>query len=410
MSAMKNSLHLPTLLLILAASVPVLAQTPRRVLLVSIDGLDQRYLADADRLGLKIPNLRKLMRESEWSEGVVGVFPTVTWPSHTTIISGVVPSVHGILGNRRPRSDGGEYYWSASLLKAKTLLDAMKAAGRTTAAVTWPVTVDAPVTYNLPEYFEHRRGGDMDTRSVESKATPPDLVQKIATMFPAFPQQWMEDRTRTLAVIYLLKTTQPDLILVHLVDLDAEAHENGPFTREANATLEHLDQLVGDLLQAMPAGYDLVLVSDHGFEKVNEVVNLAAVAKSRNTEGVLVRPTIVIASTPAAHDLLRQLQSDGTFGVGRQIPVEELQRFAPDLKSAVAVFEPAPGYEFADSGPERSKPREIGNHGYWPARYHAVYLVRGQGIHAGRIPEMSQTEIAGRVAKRLGIAFTPGPK
>ena len=139
----------------------------------------------------------------------------------------------------------------------------MKAAGRTTAAITWPVTVDAPLTYNLPEYFVKRRGGDMDTRSIESKAEPRDLVEKISAMFPAFPQEWMEDRTRAMATLYFLRTAKPDLILVHLADLDSESHEDGPFTREANAALEHIDELIGDMLRALPNEYGFVLVSDH---------------------------------------------------------------------------------------------------------------------------------------------------
>ena len=75
------------------------------LLVISIDGLDYRYLRDADQLGLKIPNLRRVMAQGEVADGVVGVFPTVTWPSHTTLITGVAPRVHGIRGNRRPRAD-----------------------------------------------------------------------------------------------------------------------------------------------------------------------------------------------------------------------------------------------------------------------------------------------------------------
>jgi len=81
--------------------------SPRRgLLMISVDGLDYRYLRDADKLGLKIPNLRRLMRDGEVTEGIEGVAPTVTWPSHTTMITGVDPAEHGILGNRRPRMDG----------------------------------------------------------------------------------------------------------------------------------------------------------------------------------------------------------------------------------------------------------------------------------------------------------------
>src|SRR5678816_4397143 len=70
-----------------------------RLLVISVDGLDWRYLRDRDALGLKIPNLRKLMAKSQIADGVVGVWPTITWPSHTTMLTGLRPDQHGILGN-----------------------------------------------------------------------------------------------------------------------------------------------------------------------------------------------------------------------------------------------------------------------------------------------------------------------
>jgi len=253
------------------------AQTRRRagrpLLVISVDGLDYRYLRDCDKLGLKIPNLRRLMREGEVTEGIVGVFPTVTWPSHTTLITGVDPRVHGILGNRRPRDDGGDYYRDVSLLKTKTLWHAAREAGLKTAAITWPAPVGATIDFNLPEYFQKRRGGAMDLPSIETKATP-GLVEKIAKAFPSFAQEWMDDRTRTLAVVYLLKYERPDLILLRLVDLDAEAHENSPFTREANAVLEYADELIGQRLQAAPPETAVAIVSDHGFERADRVVDV----------------------------------------------------------------------------------------------------------------------------------------
>src|SRR6202040_2301390 len=113
------------LLALLATSLA--AKQP--LVVISVDGLDDRYLLDADRMGLKIPNLRRMIREGQVSRGVIGVVPTVTWPSHTTIITGVDPIVHGILGNQRPKSEGGDYYWSESLIRTPTLLRAAHEAG-----------------------------------------------------------------------------------------------------------------------------------------------------------------------------------------------------------------------------------------------------------------------------------------
>src|SRR5215475_9864489 len=193
-----------------------MANARQPLLVVSVDGLDQRYLANADAMGLKIPHIRRILREGQWSAGVVGVVPTITWPSHTTILTGVGPEVHGIRSNRKPASEGGDYPWSVRELKARTLLDAAHEAGLKTAAITWPVTVDAPVDFNLPEYFQRRRGGAMDLRSIESRSRPRDLVARISGMFPSFSQEWMDDRTRALAVVYLLKTERPDFMVVHL--------------------------------------------------------------------------------------------------------------------------------------------------------------------------------------------------
>lgn len=98
--------------------------------------MDWRYLRDRDATGERIPNLRKLLAGGQVADGVTGVWPTITWPSHTTLITGVRPDQHGILGNRQPPSEGGDYYWSAHLLKVPSLLNCAADHGLTTAAIT----------------------------------------------------------------------------------------------------------------------------------------------------------------------------------------------------------------------------------------------------------------------------------
>src|SRR5271165_3755871 len=153
--------RIPVLAVLLAGSI--FAAQP--LVVISVDGLDNRYLAQADRMGLRIPNLRRLMHEGQFSKGIIGVVPTITWPSHTTIITGTDPVKHGILSNWRPP---GDRYLDYSQIKVPTIIGAAHDAGLKTAAITWPVTVGAPLDWNLPEYFLRRRGGSMDTRSVES--------------------------------------------------------------------------------------------------------------------------------------------------------------------------------------------------------------------------------------------------
>ena len=66
-------------------------------------------------------------------------------------------------------------------------------------------------------------------------------------------------------------------MLLHLADLDSEEHDNGPFSKEAFAIVERIDELIGQLMRALPSGYALAIVSDHGFERVDRIVNLKAV-------------------------------------------------------------------------------------------------------------------------------------
>jgi len=384
-----------------------------KLLVVSVDGLDWRYLSQADAFHLRIPNIRRLMREGSWAGGVVGVYPSVTWPSHTTLITGVIPEVHGILGNRRPRAEGGEYYWSSDLLKAPTLWQAARDQGLTTASVTWPVTTGAEITYDLPEYFMRRNGGSMDLASVASRATP-GLVEAISADYPSFPQQWVDDRTRTLAVLYLLKAKQPDLLLAHMVDLDSEEHDQGPFATNSFAIMERTDELIGQIVAALPKGYDFALVSDHGFERIDNDANLKVLFNQRGITGDLEILSGCVATTdPKAADFLREAAHDPANKIGREIPHEEVVRYAPQLAATVAAFEPAENTAFGRqaSGPFLTPPPEKGDHGFWPTHtgYRSVFVTWGPGIRHSELPEMQMTEIAAKLAALAGIRFRNHP-
>jgi len=382
-----------------------------KLLVVSVDGLDYRYLRDRDALGLQIPNLRRLLREGQVVEGVVGVWPTITWPSHTSIITGVRPDQHGILGNRRPKAEGGDYYWTPDLLKAPTLWQCAAAQGLTTAAVTWPVTTDAAITYDLPEFFQRRNGGEMDLESVAGKATP-GLVEAISRMYPSFPQQWVDDRTRTQAVLYLLKEKRPDLILLHLVDLDSEAHDQGPFGRNADAVLERTDELIGEMRAALPAGYDLVITSDHGFERLERIANLPVLLQDAHIDGdVTALGGIAVTRDVKTAEFLRGQIGRPDSDILREIPREELLAHAPGLANVVAAFEPADHVMFgaAAGGAYHTLPSERGEHGFWPLRhdYRSVFIAAGPGLPAALLPEASMLTLKDRLAGLLGIACSP---
>src|ERR1700741_3988280 len=97
------------------------------LLLISIDGLHPRYVTQSQDPDLQIPNLRSFVKEGAYAEGAVAVAPTVTYPNHTTVVTGCSPSKDGILSNTPfdPLLKNREgWYWYAEDIKVPTLWSA----------------------------------------------------------------------------------------------------------------------------------------------------------------------------------------------------------------------------------------------------------------------------------------------
>ena len=387
-------LILPALLLVF----PALAQQ-RKLLVISIDGLDHRYLRDADKLGLKTPTLRKLVREGAVADGVVGIVPTVTWPSHTTIITSVPAALHGIPTNDQPNLPAGQRWWYTKFLKARTLWQEARAKGLTVATLFWPVTVGADVNFNLPEFWLERHGHATDLGPIEKHATP-GLSDRITRKYPSFPVSVLSDRGILTATRYLLETDKPDLTLVHIADLDGEQHETGAFSRNAKAVLEYQDELLAWTLQALPPNTVVAVVSDHGFETSERVFHPKAV-----TADCAVAEGLAGATTDEAAAKLRALVGQGV--VAREVPMEEVRRLAPQLGSWKAAFETDRNITLSAAASATMVQPGKGNgvHGLWPTRrdYRASFLLWGPGIAARRIPEISMLDEGPTLAEILGV-------
>ena len=137
-------------------ALPLLASAADRphVLVISVDGMRADYVTKADEHHLKIPTLRRFMKEGTYADGVRGVIPTYTYPSHTTLVTGVWPTVHGVYNNQKfdPLGENrGAVFTDYSMIKVETLWHAAKLAGYTTASVGWPVTTGSnDIDYLMP--------------------------------------------------------------------------------------------------------------------------------------------------------------------------------------------------------------------------------------------------------------------
>ncbi|MGP8244399.1 MAG: ectonucleotide pyrophosphatase/phosphodiesterase, partial [Bryobacteraceae bacterium] len=278
MAAMRRCLF-AVFLLILASSWAF----GRALLLISIDGLRPDYLLQADAHGLKIPHLRAILRDGAHASGVRGVLPTVTYPSHTTLLTGVWPAKHGIYSNITFDPLGKNFdgwYWYSEDIAVPTLWDAAAKAGMAVGSVSWPVSVGAKgIRYNVPEYWRAPKSAD-DLKLLRALSTP-GLVAEIEKeagpyvldLDDAVPGDW--GRTRYAA--WILRHGKPQLMTVHLAALDHLQHATGPFSPESNRTLEAIDEMLGQLEETARTArpdYAVAVVSDHGFSAIGHSLNL----------------------------------------------------------------------------------------------------------------------------------------
>ena len=93
---MKSALLIGSALLVSALPSAALAEP---VLLISIDGLQPADVLQAEQRGIDVPNLKRFITDGSYANSVRGVLPTITYPSHATLLTGASPSRHGIVGN-----------------------------------------------------------------------------------------------------------------------------------------------------------------------------------------------------------------------------------------------------------------------------------------------------------------------
>ncbi len=127
-------------------------QKDRNVILITLDGFPAYALQDP---ALSVPNLRRLAREGAFADRMITTNPTVTWPNHTSMVTGVPSAQHGVLYNGlfiRETGKVDSLKSKADLVQSPTVYDLAHAASLTTAEVDWVAILDAPtITWSFAE-------------------------------------------------------------------------------------------------------------------------------------------------------------------------------------------------------------------------------------------------------------------
>lgn len=236
--------------------------------------LDAASYPDADRL-FSLPALCALKEKGTFCQNVQTVYPTITYPIHTSLLTGCYPDRHGIHHNQPFQPDTEpqmrKWYWELSDIRCKTLHEAAREAGADVASILWPVTGKNPCTRrNFPEILP--LPGESAVKKMLTYASPLWLLKTellYGKQRKSIRQPDLDDYALVLMKDLIASRKVPDLITLHLVDLDAMRHWHGVNSPEAHAAMQRLNdrlQAIVDCVKQRGIWDDTVfcIVSDHG--------------------------------------------------------------------------------------------------------------------------------------------------
>ena len=417
-------------------------QTPnpdRHVVLISLDGFPAAALDDPR---LPAPTLQRLVREGTRAAAMIPVNPVVTWPNHTTMVTGVLPQEHQVLFNGilvrdpvtgRPKVE--PWRDKREMVKAVTVYDRAHEAGLTTAQVDWVAIHKAEtITWAFPERPDP--SGAVERELIAAGRLTEDEVAR----FNRGSTSAYRDIVWTDAAIHIVERHRPNLLLYHLLALDSAHHVYGPGTLAGTTTIAFVDAQVARLLAAigragMADRTTVVVASDHGFRTAKKTIypnallrgaglvtgegeGLRAEAWSQSwggSAGIYVRDAAQRAElVPRIAAMLTDVEGVARVVTGADVrslglPDAESSDQAPDIVVAAAE-----GYEFGgrDSGEVVGpvEPNHLGHHGVLndDPSMRALFIAWGKGVAKGRtIGDVRAQDVAPTIAEWLGVTL-PG--
>jgi predicted AlkP superfamily pyrophosphatase or phosphodiesterase len=427
-----------------AAPRPAQAQRPRdRVVLISLDGFWADYLDDPRA---PLPHLRALARRGARVDRMTVSTPSVTWPNHTTLVTGVSPRRHGVIANgmveKAPSGPAplaiNPRHSKAEMCRVPTLYDVAHAAGLKTAEVNWPVTRHAPsLDFSFPDHPEAIRNS---TPEVPTLLRVLNLLEQPTDAAFSAVGSATRDRIWTEVATHLIRQSKPNLLLLHLLNTDGTQHAHGPQTTEAFTVLALADRYVGDVLEAIrtSGGEDrttVVVTADHGFIRVTRQIRPNARLRARGLirgDGpdtqfdaqCISEGGVALVYVPGrAPDRTARVRTalTGLEGVERILEPAQYAEFgipdpAANPQGPDFVLCAAEGFAFTNdhTGEETvTLPRPIGTHGYLHTnpKMDALLVLGGRGIRKGaRLERARNTDVAPTLAQllRLRLPDTEG--
>ncbi len=410
-----------------------------RLIILSLDAVGSEDLGFLKTL----PNFKLLFENAAVCEKVESVYPSITYPAHTSIITGKKPVNHGVVNNTliQPGREKPDWMWQRKYVKGTTLYDEAMKKGYKTAALLWPVTAKSKIHYNLPEVLANRPWQNQVIVSALNGTMFYELaLQKRFGHLRDGVRQPALDNFVHQSALYTIETYRPDMMLIHYTDVDTNRHIYGVHHEKVIQALRRHDERLGEIIHALEKTGDmekttLVVLGDHyqkdvervvywnyllleqGFLKTKgkKIVDYQFLAK--NCDG----SCYIYANARKKPDketyekltaLLEKCKKEEIYGIERIFTGREAGKKGAD-KSCVYLIEAKQGVYYLDEFEvltakvkDVKKGRMKGTHGYLPdgEGYQTFFLAKGYGIKEGaRVPHMCLWDEGVTLAKLLGV-------
>lgn len=371
----------------------------RHVLMISLDATDD---TDVDFL-MGLPCFSSLCRHGTLVREVDSVLVSNTYVIHSSIITGTYPYRHGITENllTQPGKKHPDWHWNAADIHTPTLYNKAADAGLNVCSIFYPVTCGARIRWNFPEV-----PGELSLfrRAVKlfGGGSPGFILSSLlhdAKQLRHLSEPYLDNFTTKIAC-RAIRQKEPDLLLLHLIDVDEHKHRFGPGSPQVKDALRRLDTRLHQLMDAAMSTWkddeiSFLIFSDHGCLKVDEAVDPNDWLKSAELiHGNGRRPedydaffhnaggtAFLKLLNPAKRTVVLQAVPDflNSPSAGRRLTEEEMRLSGMDGVFLCGI-EAADGYCFGDKAVK-------GQHGYGLQRegYHPFYLASGAGITNGQV-------------------------
>lgn len=420
------------------------ADSDRHVIIISIDGFAS-YLLDDPKAA--VPTIRKLAREGAVAQGGMKVSnPSVTWPNHTSVVTGVRPEKHGVLANGvlvrgaadapvfvDPRKDKTE------LVRVPTIYDAAHATGLRTAEINWPCTRGAKSLDDsfpdVPEAVSH------STPRLREELVQSGLLSEGTDKAFGANSTVGRDLIWTEAACHLIRQRKPNLLLVHLLNVDSTHHAEGAQSPPGYTAIAYADLCVAKVLAALTeAGIrdktTVFVLADHGFTLTPKAVRPNSLLRQQGLLSVgpagkisqaqvhvvpeggiglvyCTRPESAAADSKRAAELFSGKEGiEAILEPARfaeyGLPHPREYRQAPDLvlvaKDGYGVSGSAEGDAFVTTNVEGRV--SLGSHGFISTlpKMNALCVLSGSRVRPGtRIQEAENIDVAATAARLLEL-------